>query len=330
MIEPDYDLKKVKGDSRRKSAVLAPEREVFSDRAEEDAVPCAQEQPAPLPASLPPPCRFPAASLPRIAAPALPPLTLALPPPATPWLGYRPKLGHRPYQEQPDGWHLTSMTLDVGEDRKRKAAERVKRASVMPTSLFGCATSTHTPLHPPAPPCAPLQPLKTPLQPRTPPYAPLQAQGPGLRRARAGHRRGACRGPCPRGAGGGGGGAGEGARCGEGQVREGSARKDEGAIAYCGHTHHAHANLPWPSLNPPRAPFRPSLPPLRPYSLQPPGPTLRSLRPLTALPQARPLLGIDKPGLSKALTRAIQAGLPRELLDQAAAKLPEASRPHIF
>ena len=80
MIEPDYDLKKVKGDSRRKSAVLAPEREVFSDRAEEDAVPCAQEQPAPLPASLPPPCRFPAASLPRIAAPALPPLTLALPP----------------------------------------------------------------------------------------------------------------------------------------------------------------------------------------------------------------------------------------------------------
>eukprot|EP00964_Phaeocystis_antarctica_P114352 scaffold78324_cov48-Phaeocystis_antarctica.AAC.1 len=38
MIEPDYDLKKVKGDSRRKSAVLAPEREVFSDRPEEDVV----------------------------------------------------------------------------------------------------------------------------------------------------------------------------------------------------------------------------------------------------------------------------------------------------
>jgi hypothetical protein len=81
MIEPDYELKKVKGDSRRKSAVLAPEREVFSDRAEEDVEPSAQEQ--------------------------------------------------------PDGWHLTSMTLDVGEDRKRKAAERVKRASVAPTSLFG-------------------------------------------------------------------------------------------------------------------------------------------------------------------------------------------------
>ena len=311
----------------------------------------------PLAASLPPPCRLPAASLPppcRLPVASLPPPCrllashsrpssatpyLSSAPPATPWLGYRPKLGHCLYQEQPDGWHLTSMTLDVGEDRKRKAAERVKRASVMPTSLFGCATSTHTPLHPPAPPCAPLQPLKTPLQPHNPsqplttpyiPYAPLQAQRPGLCRARAGHRRGACRGPCPRGAGGGGGGAGEGARCGEGQVREGSARKDEGAIAYCGHTHHAHANLPWPSLNPPRAPFRPSLPPLRPYSLQPPGPTLLSLRPLTTLPQARPLLGIDKPGLSKALTRAIQAGLPRELLDQAAAKLPEASRPQIF
>lgn len=47
MIEPDYELKKVKGDSRRKSAVLAPEREVFSDRAEEDVEPSAQEQPAP-------------------------------------------------------------------------------------------------------------------------------------------------------------------------------------------------------------------------------------------------------------------------------------------
>ena len=65
-------------------------------------------------------------------------------------------------------------------------------------------------------------------------------------------------------------------------------------------------------------------------SLQPPGPTLPSLRPLTAFPQARPLLGVDKPGLGKELTRAIQFGLPRELLDQAAAKLPEASRPHIF
>ena len=47
MIEPDYELKKIKGDSRRKSAVLAPEREVFSDRAEEDVEPSAQEQPAP-------------------------------------------------------------------------------------------------------------------------------------------------------------------------------------------------------------------------------------------------------------------------------------------
>jgi hypothetical protein len=42
------------------------------------------------------------------------------------------------------------------------------------------------------------------------------------------------------------------------------------------------------------------------------------------------VLGVDKPGLGKALTRAIQLGLPRELLDQAAATLPEASRPHIF
>ena len=89
MIEPDYELKKVKGDSRRKSAVLAPEREVFSDRAEEDVEPSAQEQPAPLAASPLPPCHLLAASLPppcpppcRVlassTAPALPPLTLAL------------------------------------------------------------------------------------------------------------------------------------------------------------------------------------------------------------------------------------------------------------
>ena len=183
------------------------------------------------------------------------------------------------------------MMLDVGEDRKRKAAERVKRASVMPTSLFGCATSTHTPLHPPAPPCAPLQPLKTPLQPHNPsqplttpyiPYAPLQAQRPGLCRARAGHRRGACRGPCPRGAGGGGGGAGEGARCGEGQVREGSARKDEGAVTCpwpylpCPYALPMAAAHP-PSRIPPRAPLepslhalRPSLHPLRPHALATP------------------------------------------------------------
>ena len=99
-------------------------------------------------------------------------------------------------------------------------------------------------------------------------------------------------------------------------------------------SHGRRLTLPAQPLGPHCTPLGPSLHPLthplRPYSLQPPGPTLRSLRPLTALPQARPLLGIDKPGLSKALTRAIQAGLPRELLDQAAAKLPEASRPHIF
>ena len=165
MIEPDYELKKVKGDSHRKSVVLAPEREVFSGRAEEDDEPSAQEQ--------------------------------------------------------PDGWYLTSMTLDVGEDRKRKAAERVKRASVAPTSLFGCASSSSAPL---APPCAPLRPFTAlyspskPLRPLTNPCAPLQAHGPGLRHARAGDRRGACCGAGPRGAGGGGGGAGEGARCGEGQV----------------------------------------------------------------------------------------------------------------
>ena len=65
MIEPDYELKKIKGDSRRKSAVLAPEREIFSGRAEEDEAPSAQEPPARLPARLPappppapPPCSF--------------------------------------------------------------------------------------------------------------------------------------------------------------------------------------------------------------------------------------------------------------------------------
>ena len=61
MIEPDYDLKKIKGDSRRKSAVLAPEREIFSARAEEDEAPSAQEPPARSPAPpppAPPPCSF--------------------------------------------------------------------------------------------------------------------------------------------------------------------------------------------------------------------------------------------------------------------------------
>ena len=61
MIEPDYDLKKIKGDSRRKSAVLAPEREIFSARAEEDEAPSAQEPPARPPAPPPPapsPCSF--------------------------------------------------------------------------------------------------------------------------------------------------------------------------------------------------------------------------------------------------------------------------------
>ena len=184
------------------------------------------------------------------------------------------------------------MMLDVGEDRKRKAAERVKRASVAPTSLFGCASSTYTPLalpciplHPLAPLYNPSNPLTTPhnpARPRTIPFAPLQAQGPGLRRARAGHRRGACRGAAPRGAGGGGGSAGEGARCGEGQVREGSARKDEGAVTCpwpylpCPYALPMAAAHP-PSRIPPRAPLepslhalRPSLHPLRPHALATP------------------------------------------------------------
>ena len=61
MIEPDYDLKKIKGDSRRKSAVLEPEREIFSAKAEEDEAPSAQEPPARSPAPpppAPPPCSF--------------------------------------------------------------------------------------------------------------------------------------------------------------------------------------------------------------------------------------------------------------------------------
>ena len=45
--------------------------------------------------------------------------------------------------------------------------------------------------------------------------------------------------------------------------------------------------------------------------------------------KARPLLGIDKPGLAKALARAIHAGLSRPLLEEAAAKLPEPMRPKI-
>ena len=82
------------------------------------------------------------------------------------------------------------MALDVGEDRKRKAGERIKRASCLPTptlGLFGCAArSTCTlaplaPLRPLAPPCPPwplpdpLQPLKTlttRVQPLTTPNAP--------------------------------------------------------------------------------------------------------------------------------------------------------------
>ena len=64
MIEPDYDLKKIKGDSRRASAVLAPEREVFSANADEDEAPSAQEPPAPParppapPPPAPPACSF--------------------------------------------------------------------------------------------------------------------------------------------------------------------------------------------------------------------------------------------------------------------------------
>ena len=66
------------------------------------------------------------------------------------------------------------MALDVGEDRKRKAGERIKRASCLPTptlGLFGCAArSTCTlaplaPLRPLAPPCPPPWPLPDPLQP---------------------------------------------------------------------------------------------------------------------------------------------------------------------
>lgn len=182
MIEPDYDLKKIKGDSRRKSAVLAPEREIFSARAEEDEAPSAQEQ--------------------------------------------------------PDGWHTTSMALDVGEDRKRKAAERVKRASCLPTPTLGL-------FGPKALDCHALEQAIGEGKAAELPAEDLKAAEAVLEKARAAEK----------------------AKC----------EKD-----------------------------------------------------LRDKMKARPLLGIDKPGLSKALTRAIQVGLPRELLEQAAAKLPEASRPHIF
>ena len=73
MIEPDYDLKKIKGDSRRKSAVLEPEREIFSAKSEEDEAPSAQER---LPAR---PRRLPRAApvLLLLATTALPPLIAA-------------------------------------------------------------------------------------------------------------------------------------------------------------------------------------------------------------------------------------------------------------
>ena len=86
MIEPDYDLKKIKGDSRRKSAVLAPEREVFSAKAEEDEAPSAQERLPARPRRLPP--RRPrapssshhsSASPHRSSATPLPPLSSAAP-----------------------------------------------------------------------------------------------------------------------------------------------------------------------------------------------------------------------------------------------------------
>ena len=62
------------------------------------------------------------------------------------------------------------MALDVGEDRKRKAGERIKRASCLPTptlGLFGCAARSTCTLAPLAPlrPCAPLRPPWPPLGP---------------------------------------------------------------------------------------------------------------------------------------------------------------------
>ena len=86
MIEPDYDLKKIKGDSRRKSAVLAPEREIFSAKSEEDEAPRAQERLPARPRRLPP--RRPrapssshhsSASPYRSSATPLPPLSPATP-----------------------------------------------------------------------------------------------------------------------------------------------------------------------------------------------------------------------------------------------------------
>ena len=128
--------------------------------------------------------------------------------------------------------------------------------------LHACAACALAPPRSPLPPLAPpwplpdpLQPLKTlttRVQPLTTPNAPsrslpppLQAQGPRLPRARAGHRRGEGRGAARRRSEGGGGGAREGARRGEGQVREGSARQDEGALTYF---------PPVPSLQRPRSP----------------------------------------------------------------------------
>ena len=96
---------------------MAPERVVFSGRAEEDAAPSAQEQ--------------------------------------------------------PEGWHLTSMALDVGEDRMRKAAERLK--SAMTAGFWQRYLDLHsvaprcTPLHPIAPRCTPTTPHNL-FRPQTSPY----------------------------------------------------------------------------------------------------------------------------------------------------------------
>lgn len=79
------------------------------------------------------------------------------------------------------------MALDVGEDRKRKAAERVKRASCLPSSLFGCAARSSCtlaplaplrPLAPPCPPLAPSRPFATPQDPHNPRTTPHDLNAP--------------------------------------------------------------------------------------------------------------------------------------------------------
>ena len=159
------------------------------------------------------------------------------------------------------------MTLDVGEDRKRKAAERVKRASVAPTSLFGCASSTYTPLRSLASPCIPLRPFTTSSQPLTTPPDPVRSLSPPYR-----HRPGldcvaleqaigeghaaalppaelvAAEAVLEKAR------AAEKVKC-EKDLRE----KMKARLLARGHTYHAHTYFPWPprtrpSRNPPRAP----------------------------------------------------------------------------